>query len=148
VLDVSQEALEVARRRLGDEANTVRWIVHDVLTWRPLRRYRLWHDRAAFHSLVSPDQRAAYLAVLHTALAPGGSVFVATFADDGPQMCSGLPTARYAPDELAAAFGSDFEAVTSGARSISLPLASSSPSPGSDIKPTAERLTDIQVAGS
>jgi hypothetical protein len=25
--------------------------VADVLTWRPKRRYRLWHDRAVFHFL-------------------------------------------------------------------------------------------------
>jgi len=113
VLDVSQEALDIARRRLGEDATKVRRVTHDVLTWRPARRYGLWHDRAVFHFLVAPDQRAAYLAVLHAALEPGGSVIVATFADDGPQMCSGLPTARYAPDDLAALFGSDLEVLTS-----------------------------------
>jgi rhodanese-related sulfurtransferase/SAM-dependent methyltransferase len=113
VLDVSEAALDIARRRLGEDTTKVRWVAHDLLTWRPARPYGLWHDRAVFHFLVAPDHRAAYLAVLHAALEPGGSVIVATFADDGPQMCSGLPTARYAPDDLAAAFGPDLEVVTS-----------------------------------
>ena len=113
VLDVSQAALEIARSRVGDKANRVRWIAHDLLTWRPPRRYGLWHDRAVFHFLVAPGQRAAYLAVLHAALEPGGSVIVATFADDGPQTCSGLPTTRYSPDELAAAFGPDHDVLAS-----------------------------------
>jgi SAM-dependent methyltransferase len=113
VLDVSPAALDIARRRLGKEATQVHWIAHDVLTWRPLRRYGLWHDRAVFHFLVAGDQRAAYAAALHAALEPGGSVIVATFAEDGPQMCSGLPTARYGPDDLAAAFGDNFELLMS-----------------------------------
>jgi rhodanese-related sulfurtransferase len=113
VLDVSPTALDIARARLGEDATKVRWIAHDLLTWRPPRRFGVWHDRAVFHFLVSPDQRAAYVAVLHSALEPGGSAIVATFAEDGPEMCSGLPTARYAPDDLAAVFGSDLETVTS-----------------------------------
>ena len=32
----------------------------------------------------------------------GGFLIVATFAIDGPTHCSGLPVARYGPDELAA----------------------------------------------
>ena len=113
VLDVSQTALDVARARLGEDATKVRWIAHDLLTWRPPRRFGLWHDRAVFHFLVAPHQRAAYRAVLHAALEPGGSAIVATFAEDGPETCSGLPTARYAPDDLAEVFGSDFQTVTS-----------------------------------
>jgi len=113
VLDVSQAALGIARGRLGDDAAKVRWIADDVLSWRPPRRYGLWHDRTVFHFLVTPGQRAAYLAVLHSALGSVGSVIVATFADDGPEMCSGLPTARYQPRELAEALGSDLKVVTS-----------------------------------
>jgi trans-aconitate methyltransferase len=113
VLDVTQAALDVARRRLGEDATRVRWITHDLLTWRPPQRYGLWHDRALFHFLVYPEQRAEYFAVLHAALQPGGSVVVATFAADGPEMCSGLPTARYASDDLAEAFGANFDVLMS-----------------------------------
>jgi hypothetical protein len=35
-------------------------------------------------------------------------VIIATFADDGPLKCSGLTVMRYAPEELAAEFGSAF----------------------------------------
>ena len=113
VLDVSQAALDLARGRLGDAASKVQWIAHDLLSWRPPQRYGLWHDRAVFHFLVTSEQRAAYLSVLHAALSAGGVVVVGTFADDGPEMCSGLPTARYAPEELVAALGPDFEMLMS-----------------------------------
>ena len=85
------------------------WVVSDVLTWAPDRRYDLWHDRAVFHFLTDPDDRAAYLATL-TEVVPTGAVILATFAPDGPDTCSGLPVARYGPDELADLLP-DFEVV-------------------------------------
>ena len=99
VLDISPVALDLARDRVGDAAK-VEWVVSDVLTWAPDRRYDLWHDRAVFHFLTDPDDRAAYLATL-TEVVPTGAVILATFAPDGPETCSGLPVARYGPDELA-----------------------------------------------
>jgi hypothetical protein len=38
------------------------------------------------------------------ALRPGGISVMATFAEDGPETCSGLPVARYAPEDLAREF--------------------------------------------
>jgi trans-aconitate methyltransferase len=104
VLDVAGEALATARDRLGDRAKDVHWIETDLLDWQPTRRYRLCHDRAVFHFLTDPADRDRYLSLLSTALAPGGYLIVATFAADGPTTCSGLPTARYSPHELAAQF--------------------------------------------
>jgi SAM-dependent methyltransferase len=99
VLDISPVALDLARDRVGDAAK-VEWVASDVLTWGPDRHYDLWHDRAVFHFLTDPRDRAAYLATL-TAAVPTGAVILATFAPDGPDSCSGLPVARYGPDELA-----------------------------------------------
>ena len=50
----------------------------------------------------------AYLATLKRALKPDGVVIIATFADDGPLQCSGLPVVRYSPAELYAEFGAAF----------------------------------------
>ncbi|WP_319459337.1 class I SAM-dependent methyltransferase [Micromonospora sp. RTP1Z1] len=104
VLDISPPALKAAQQRLGQNARTVAWIVADLLTWKPERRYKVWHDRAVFHFLTSPDDRTRYLDVLHTALQPDGYIIIATFAADGPDRCSGLPVARYAPSQLAEHF--------------------------------------------
>lgn len=101
VLDLSRAALAAARARLGPRAGDVHWIVADVTRWQPVRRYRLWHDRAAFHFLTDAAAWAAYVAVLGRALAPGSHAVIATFADDGPDRCSGLPVMRYAPEALA-----------------------------------------------
>ena len=102
VLDLSQAALEVSRARLGDRADRVTWIAADITTWQPEpEAYALWHDRAAFHFLTEPDQRAAYVAAMAAALRPGGHAVIMTFAEDGPERCSNLPVQRYSPDTLA-----------------------------------------------
>jgi len=102
VLDVSAGALAAARDHLGERAGEVRWIEADLLQWRPDRAYDLWHDRAVFHFLTGRAERERYLATLRATLA--SAVVVGTFAADGPDHCSGLPTSRYDPGHLAAEF--------------------------------------------
>ncbi|PWU47909.1 SAM-dependent methyltransferase [Micromonospora globispora] len=104
VLDISAPALHVAQQRLGKNASKVAWIVADLLTWKPERRYKIWHDRAVFHFLTTAEDRARYLDILRAALDPDGYVIIATFAADGPTSCSGLPVARYSPQQLAEQF--------------------------------------------
>jgi hypothetical protein len=104
VLDLVDNALAASRARLGQRSGLVSWIVADLLSWRPQRRYRVWHDRAVFHFLTEEADRQRYRSVLRQAVEPGGHAVVGTFAEDGPTRCSGLPTARYSPDALAAEF--------------------------------------------
>lgn len=81
----------------------------DILSWRPTRRYQLWHDRAVLHFLVDAADQQRYLDTLRYALTPGGFIIIGTFAPDGPERCSGLPVARYGAEELASLLGADFE---------------------------------------
>ena len=108
VLDISEEALNEVRNRLGGRAAEVFFITADVRSWQPHRTFGAWHDRAVFHFLVEPTDRDRYVAATTQAVAPGGVVVLGTFAADGPTQCSGLPTARYDTDSLARAFGSAF----------------------------------------
>jgi hypothetical protein len=71
VLDISTAALRLSRDRLADRADEVEWIVTDLLSWTPQRRYDIWHDRAVFHFLTEPEQRHRYRAALLSATAPG-----------------------------------------------------------------------------
>lgn len=112
LLDVSATGLDETRRRLGDDAGTVSFVVADLLTWRPSRQFTTWHDRAVFHFLTDPVDRHSYVRTVASALAPGGVVVLGTFAEDGPEQCSGLPTARYDADSLAAEFSDGFSVVT------------------------------------
>jgi trans-aconitate methyltransferase len=111
VLDLSANALDAAKKRIGPAASRVDWIVADATTWRPAKTYDVWHDRAAFHFLIDPRDRAAYVDRLRSAVAPCGEVIIATFAPDGPEKCSGLPVQRHDSASLAAELGPDFEPV-------------------------------------
>jgi SAM-dependent methyltransferase len=109
VLDLAGGALARAQERLGGEAARVEWVAADVLDWRPEpHAFRFWHDRAVFHFLTDEATRAAYVATVRHALAPGGQLVLATFAPDGPERCSGLPVARHDAASLAAALGAPF----------------------------------------
>ena len=108
VLDISAAALEGVKARLGERSNRVRWLVGDITRLRPPGPYRLWHDRAVFHFLTDAADRHAYVAALSAAVPVGGSLIMATFAEDGPERCSNLPVCRYSPEQLAATLGSGF----------------------------------------
>jgi 2-polyprenyl-3-methyl-5-hydroxy-6-metoxy-1,4-benzoquinol methylase len=108
VLDVSENAIAMAKARLGEPAEMVKWIVADVTQWEPTRRYDLWHDRAAFHFLTEAPERTAYVECLADALRQGGHAIIATFAMDGPERCSGLPVVRYDAARLSATLGNAF----------------------------------------
>ncbi|CAM5285834.1 MULTISPECIES: class I SAM-dependent methyltransferase [Pseudomonadota] len=109
VLDLSGAALAASQARLGERAQAVAWMVGDITKVElPALAYDLWHDRAVFHFLTAPQERQAYVRTMLHALRPGGFAIIATFADDGPQQCSGLPVTRYSPDELHAQFGDAF----------------------------------------
>ncbi len=97
-VDISAVALERIRDRLG-EAITYQAV--DVRQFRCEFPVGLWHDRAVFHFLTTPEEREQYRRALHECLAPDGHALVATFAPDGPDTCSGLPVQRYGAEELA-----------------------------------------------
>ena len=110
VLDIAGSALSAAKARLGVLGETVVWIEGDVRSAAlPEATYEVWHDRAVFHFLNDPTDRAAYVRQVKYALRRGGYALVATFAEDGPVTCSGLPVTRYSPGALHREFGVGFE---------------------------------------
>ncbi len=114
VLDLASSALAIARRRLGERGRLVSWIRGDVLT-APLAAgaYRVWHDRAVFHFLLDPADRARYVEQSRRAVRPGGHLIVASFSPEGPLRCSGLDVARYSPEAMHAEFGRGFRLLDS-----------------------------------
>ncbi len=80
----------------------------DVTRWVPAQTFEVWHDRAAFHFLTEPADRAAYVDRLKAATTPGSQVIIGTFALDGPEKCSGLFVQRHDARSLAEALGPSF----------------------------------------
>ena len=113
LLDISAEALERTRTRLGPAGRTVTWIDADVTGEWTADPVDIWHDRAVFHFLTDAADRARYMRRLNELVAPHGTAIIATFAPDGPEICSGLPVMRHSPDTLSAEIGPDFALVES-----------------------------------
>ena len=127
VLDVARSAVQVARSRLGAAAASVTWVVDDLRDWRPGRTFDVWHDRAVLHFLTEPIDRDRYRAVLEAATVPGSVAVLATFAPDGPAMCSGLPVRRYDVDDLQTMLGPQWSLVTSAREEHTTPAGGSQP---------------------
>lgn len=113
VLDISDAALTLARHRLGDRAERIEWIVGDASDLRDVGTFDIWHDRAAFHFLLEPAARRRYADLALRTIPDTGTAIIATFADDGPERCSGMPVQRYEPDALAAELGDGFRLLDS-----------------------------------
>lgn len=111
VLDISGTALELAKARLGEKGQLVHWIQGDVTEVQQLGNYDIWHDRAVFHFLTEPADQMRYLALLRSALQPGGHVVLGMFGLQGPAKCSGLDVCRYDAQSLVATLGADFRLV-------------------------------------
>lgn len=109
VLDVSGAALATAKKRIGENSANVKWIEADITDVKlPKQQFDVWHDRAVFHFLTTPEERSAYIKNVMHALKPNGHIIIATFAEDGPEKCSGLPIVRYSAESLHAEFGEHF----------------------------------------
>ena len=109
ILDVSDEALAIARKRLGDRAKEVNWYVADVLhAVLPAGGFDFWHDRAVFHFLTDSTEAARYAQLAAEAVRIGGHVVVGGFAPDGPERCSGLPVTRRSAEDIAEIFAPTF----------------------------------------
>ncbi len=113
ILDVSSAALERAKARLGPAAVPLMWIASDVTAVWSLKSMDIWHDRAVFHFLTDPQARARYRAHLMQTVKAHGTVIIATFAPDGPELCSGLPVTRYSPESLAVELGDELRLIES-----------------------------------
>jgi len=111
VLDISEEALNRARKRLGSKAAYVTWIVSDITAFEPRQAYDFWHDRAAFHFLTTENQIAKYLSTARQALKENGVITIGTFSEDGPKKCSGLDIKQYSEKTLINELNNGFEKI-------------------------------------
>ncbi|PLW92590.1 MAG: SAM-dependent methyltransferase [Marinilabiliales bacterium] len=101
VLDISEAALNRAKKRLGSSASKVKWIVADVATYKPLEKYDCWHDRAAFHFLTQEKEITSYTETIQQYINPSGSLILGTFSDQGPKKCSGIEIMQYSETTMA-----------------------------------------------
>lgn len=109
VLDISANALEKAKQRLGDQAEKINWIVSDITEFKPVTTFDVWHDRATFHFLTTNNQIAKYVDTARKSVS--GFLAIGTFSNNGPEKCSGLPIKQYSEEKLAAELQNGFDKI-------------------------------------
>lgn len=95
VLDISEAAIARAKKRLGNKAEKVKWIVADASKFHPTDQYDFWHDRAAFHFLTNEEDISNYLETAQQSIKPTGVMVIGTFSEQGPTKCSGIEIQQY-----------------------------------------------------
>lgn len=111
VLDISDAALNRAKKRLGDRSNNVTWIVADAANYKATEKYDFWHDRAAFHFLTEDVDIQNYTKNLENNLNYGGKALFGTFSEDGPKKCSGIEIKQYSETNLINQFKKSFHKI-------------------------------------
>jgi len=109
VLDISAKSLERAKKRLGNKARKVKWVVSGILDYDAETTYDLWHDRAAFHFLTAGDQIKQYVDTARRMVA--GFLILGTFSQKGPSRCSGLKVKQYGEAELQDQLANGFQKI-------------------------------------
>ncbi len=113
VLDISEFALERAKKRLGDKADLVHWLVSDITEFNPEVKFDFWYDRAVFHFLTKQESITKYLSIISDAVADNGNFLLGTFSENGPLKCSGLEIKQYSKTTMKQTFETNFEVVKS-----------------------------------
>jgi SAM-dependent methyltransferase len=109
ILDISAKALEKAKERLGEKSKKITWIVTDITEFQPTETYDIWHDRAAFHFLTTPEQIFEYVEITKKAVSK--FMILGTFSKNGPKKCSGLDITQYDEESITAQFEESFEKI-------------------------------------
>ena len=112
--DLSSEALDRLRTRIGEHSDKVTWLRQDISTPLPLMivpQVDLWIDRAVLHFLLEESDISGYFSNLKSVLRTGGYALFAEFSLTGVPRCAGLPVHRYSVDELSCRLGSEFSLV-------------------------------------
>jgi SAM-dependent methyltransferase len=109
LLDISENAIERSKKRLGANTDKVTFIVSDVLDFNSVEKFDVWHDRASFHFLTKEVEVIKYKSNVLNSLNANGNFILGTFSTDGPLKCSGLDITQYSVEKMLELFEEEFE---------------------------------------
>ena len=109
VLDISKKALERSRSRFIENADGIRWIESNILSYFSEKPYQLWHDRAVFHFLTDEKDIKKYAEIAAGSIIRNGHLILGTFSLTGPNSCSGLPVTQYSEEMFCGVFDDHFD---------------------------------------
>lgn len=109
LLDISENAIDRTKKRLGANVDKVTFIISDVLDFEPTEKFDAWHDRASFHFLINETDVLKYKSIVLNSLNTNGSFVLGAFSDEGPLKCSGLDITQYSVETILNLFEDTFE---------------------------------------
>lgn len=111
--DISSEALNQVKDRLGDKSVDITWVCQDIA--QPFRdsipEVDLWVDRAVLHFLTNENDVSGYFDNLKSMVKIGGYALFAEFSKTGALKCAGLKLHRYSVEEISEHLGSSFKVI-------------------------------------
>jgi Methyltransferase domain len=112
--DISKEALNKVRRRLGDAGDRIDWLFQDIAqpVQRSISLIDIWVDRAVLHFLIDDADIKGYFGNVRALVKEGGYAIFAEFSMTGAKRCAGLPVHRYSIGELSERLGPSFRLVS------------------------------------
>jgi len=112
--DISVEALNRVKSRLGDKYKEINWLCQDIA--QPIQDsipgVDIWIDRAVLHFLTDEDDIDGYFKNVKSILKVGGYAIFAEFSKTGAPKCAGLTLHRYSIEELSEKLGSSFKLIS------------------------------------
>ena len=111
LLDISENAINRIKNRLGDNAEKVTFIVSDILDFVPQVTFDVWHDRASFHFITEINEVENYQKLVTNSVSENGFLFIGTFSENGPIKCSGLEITQYSDAKFTRIFGVNFNKI-------------------------------------
>lgn len=109
LLDISANAIERIKNRLGVRSEKVTFIVSDILDFQPKTTFDVWHDRASFHFLTTEKEIEMYKSLVSNSISENGFMFLGTFSENGPLKCSGLEITQYSESKCELTFSDNFK---------------------------------------
>ena len=108
--DISIEAINRVKSRLGDRSKDIYWLCQDIA--QPIQDaipdIDIWFDRAVLHFLTDEDDIRGYFENIESILKAGSYAMFAEFSKTGAPKCAGLTLHRYSIEELSERLGSSF----------------------------------------
>jgi len=111
VLDISEAAIDRAKKRLGNKASKINWIVSDIVQFNTTDKFDFWHDRAAFHFLTNEKEIASYIQLVQNKINTDGILVIGTFSEQGPLKCSGINIKQYSENSMTSLLSNSFEKI-------------------------------------
>lgn len=113
--DISEEALFITKKRIGNVKQPVEWLKADIGAELPVENNSIdvWIDRAVLHFLIKEENIDKYFKNLNDKIKVNGYALLAEFVLHGAPKCAGLELHRYSIEELIERCGKSFELIQS-----------------------------------